>query len=184
MHVEKESILAADFRSLMYRAVLSVGSFETYEKMLSLYRETSMHEEKNRILSALGSIKDVNILQKILEFSMSEEVRAQDALQAIASVTKSHLGKQLAWDYFKNNWQAFVKRYQSGTLLTRIVETVTDSFVTEEVIEDIQDFFKNNSISGTERTVRQSIEMIRFNVAWLNRDKKAIEEFLNLNKDN
>ncbi|XP_008208455.1 puromycin-sensitive aminopeptidase isoform X2 [Nasonia vitripennis] len=183
MHVEKESILPADFRSLVYGAVLSVGNSETYEKMLSLYRETSMHEEKNRILSALGSIKDVNILQKILEFSMSEEVRAQDALQAIASVTKSHQGKQLAWQYFKNNCQTFIKRYQSGTLLTRIVETITESFVTEEVIEDIQGFFKNNPVSGTERTVRQSIEIIRFNVAWLNRDKEAIKEFLNLNKD-
>lgn len=182
MHITKQSILLPDFRSLVYRAVLSVGNYDTFKKLMTIYRETDVHEEKNRILSSLGAIRDENILMKILEFSISEEVRAQDVPRVIESVTTTYQGRLLTWQYFKNNWQIFVKRCQSGTLMKTIVEIVTGKFVTEEIIQDIEDFFEKNHISGTERTIKQRIEIIKFNAAWLNRDKEPIEEFLKTNE--
>lgn len=177
-HVAQKNILPADYRSFVYRTVLSTGNSDTFEQFLSLYRATDVHEEKNRILSSLGAVQDVNKLQRILEFSMSEEVRAQDAFRAIKAVTANRQGQILAWQYFKDNWEKFVDRYQSGILLTIIVQLITENIVKEEMVKDIEEFFQKHSISGTERTVQQSLETIRLNVAWLKRDKDSIEEFL------
>lgn len=178
MHITKEAILPADFRSFVYQAVLSVGNLNTLENMLTLYRESDMHEEKNRILSSLGAVNDVNLLNKVLNFSTSEEVRLQDTCRVLRSVATNPQGRILAWQHFKSNWKNFASRYQSGTLLIGIVKEVTQNIMTEETTKDITEFFQNNSIAGIERTVQQSIETIKLNIAWLNRDKDLIDKFL------
>lgn len=63
--------LPADIRGACYKAVLKHGSIETFDEMLRLYRATDLHEEKDRISRALGSITDVEILKKVVDFAMS-----------------------------------------------------------------------------------------------------------------
>jgi len=58
------------------------------------------------------------------------------------------------------------------------VEVVTENFVSEEMATDVETFFKQNPIRGTERTVQQSVEYIRINASWLARDLKVISDFL------
>ncbi|XP_043483664.1 puromycin-sensitive aminopeptidase-like [Leptopilina heterotoma] len=180
LHIKNETILAADLRSLVYRAVLSstsVDDVENFETMLRLYRECDLHEEKDRILSSLGAVGDVKLLARVLQFSMSDQVRAQDSVFGITSVAMMrYQGRLLAWEFLKEKWDILLDRYKSGFLLTRLVKCITENFVTNEKAQEIEEFFKNQSI--VERTVQQSVETIRLNVAWLNRDKDKIQEFL------
>ncbi|XP_031826671.1 puromycin-sensitive aminopeptidase isoform X2 [Nomia melanderi] len=178
LHVSGKTLLAADLRSPVYRAVLSNGNNEIYQTMLELYREADLHEEKDRILRALGAIKDETLLAEILEFAMSDEVRAQDAVYAIMSVSMTYKGRLMAWDFIKKNWQTLRDRYGGGFLMSRLVKIVTENFVTEEQAKEVEDFFKDHPTPGTERTVQQSVESIRLNVAWLARDLDSIKEFL------
>lgn len=178
LHLAGKTALSADLRSPVYRAVLSGSDPAVYEAMLKLYRQTDLHEEKDRILRALGAIRDEALLMKVLEFAMSDEVRAQDTIFAIMSVTMTYRGRLLAWDFFKDNWKTLVTRYEGGFLLSRLVKYTTENFVTEEKARDIESFFKEHPTPGTERTVQQSIETIRLNAAWLARDKDSIEEYL------
>lgn len=178
LHVSGATLLAADLRSPVYRAVLSVGDTDTYETMLRLYREADLHEEKDRILRALGAIKDETLLAKVLNFAMSDEVRAQDTVFAIMSVAMTYKGRVMAWDFFKENWKTLLDRYGGGFLISRLVKFTTENFVTEERAKDVEEFFKDHPTPGTERTVQQSVESIRLNAAWLARDKDSIKEYL------
>ncbi|XP_076380001.1 puromycin-sensitive aminopeptidase isoform X3 [Megalopta genalis] len=178
LHVSRKTLLSADLRSPVYKAVLSNGNNETYQTMLKLYRETDLHEEKDRILKALGAIKDEAILAEILEFAMSVEVRAQDAVYAIMSASMTYKGRLMAWEFIKKHWETIHDRYDGSFLLTRLVKIVTENFVTEEQANDVENFFKEHPTPGTERTVQQSVESIRLNVAWLARDLDSIKEFL------
>ncbi|XP_006620199.1 puromycin-sensitive aminopeptidase isoform X1 [Apis laboriosa] len=178
LHVSGTTLLAADLRSPVYRAVLSVGDTDTYETMLRLYREADLHEEKDRILRALGAIKDETLLAKVLNFAMSDEVRAQDTVFAIMSVAMTYKGRVMAWDFFKENWKTLLDRYGGGFLISRLVKFTTENFVTEERAKDVEEFFKDHPTPGTERTVQQSVESIRLNAAWLARDKDSIKEYL------
>ncbi|XP_076622057.1 puromycin-sensitive aminopeptidase isoform X2 [Colletes latitarsis] len=178
LHVSHAALLAADLRSPVYRAVLSNGNADTYQTMLKLYREADLHEEKDRILRAFGAIKDETLLGEVLEFAMSDEVRAQDAVYAIMSVSMTYKGRIMAWDFFKRNWHMLRDRYGGGFLMSRLVKIITENFVTEEQAKDVEEFFKDHPTPGTERTVQQSVESIRLNVAWLARDKDSIKEYL------
>lgn len=70
-HACNECPLPADLRSVCYKAVLKNGNEKTFDKMLELYRATDLHEEKDRISRALGSICDPEVLSKVIEFAMS-----------------------------------------------------------------------------------------------------------------
>ncbi|XP_024935803.1 puromycin-sensitive aminopeptidase isoform X2 [Cephus cinctus] len=177
-YVSQGKTLPADLRSPVYRAILSVGDITTYETMLKLYREATLHEEKDRILRSLGALKDEALLVKVLEFAMSDEVRAQDTVFSIMSVAMNYRGRQLAWRFFKDNWKKLMDRYEGAFLLTRLVKFTTENFVTEEAARDVEDFFAKHPIPGTERTVQQSVETIRLNAAWHARDMEAIKNFL------
>ena len=70
-HVDGVATLPADLRSTCYKAVLMDGDESTFQEMLKMYRSTELHEEQDRISRALGSIGDVKILRKVVDFAMS-----------------------------------------------------------------------------------------------------------------
>lgn len=82
--------MPADLRTPCYKAVLQDGDENTFEKMLKLYRSTDLHEEKDRISRALGSIKDVNILKKVIDFAMSVS-KMKTELTSKSSIKKNVL---------------------------------------------------------------------------------------------
>lgn len=151
---------------------------KVYAQMLDLYRATDLHEEKDRISRSLGSIRDVELLKKVVQFAMSGEVRAQDAVFVIISVAMNPKGRDMTWNFFKENWKILMDQYQGGFLLTRLVKGITENFATEERAREVEEFFKKHEFPGTERTVQQSIETIKLNSSWLQRDLIGITEFL------
>lgn len=177
-HIWGTKTLVADLRSPVYRAVLSAADGNIFETMIKLYKNADLHEEKDRILRALGAIKDETLLMKVLNFAMSDEVRAQDTVFAIMSVGMTYKGRLMAWNFFKENWKTLLDRYEGGFLLARLVKFTTENFVTEELAKDVESFFESHPTPGTERTVQQSVESIRLNAAWLARDKDSIKKYL------
>ncbi|KAF7994235.1 hypothetical protein HCN44_003325 [Aphidius gifuensis] len=177
-HVNGENLLPADLRSAVYRAVLADGDEKTFNTMLDLYRKSDLHEEKDRILRSLGSVDNEDLLNKVMEFSMSDEVRAQDTVFVIMSVSSNSKGRILAWEFFKRNWKILLNRYNGVFLLSRLVKYTTENFVTEDKAKEIKEFFKEHPTPGTERAIQQAVESVRMRAAWLARDQAAIENFL------
>ena len=54
----------------------------------------------------------------------------------------------------------------------------TIGFVGEDKAQDVDQFFKQNPVASAERTLKQSLEAIRMNTKWLERDGQAIKEWL------
>ena len=57
-------------------------------------------------------------------------------------------------------------------------QSTTDGFVTEDKAKEVEAFFEEHSAPAAERTVKQSLENIRLNKAWLERDAESIHEWL------
>lgn len=177
-HTAGRSALPADLRSACYKAVLQEGDNDTFEHMLKLYRSTDLHEEKDRISRALGSIQNIGVLKKVIQFAVSDEVRAQDSIFVIVAVAMNPKGRDMTWGFFKENSDKLLDQYQGGFLLARLIKHLTENFASEEKAKEVEAFFKENEFPGAERTVQQSIETIRLNAAWLGRDLAATTEYL------
>ncbi|KAK3888299.1 hypothetical protein Pcinc_007638 [Petrolisthes cinctipes] len=177
-HVAHTTTLPADLRSPVYKTVVAQADEKTYEQMLKLYREADLHEEKDRISRSLGATRDPNLIQRVLQFAMSSEVRNQDTVFVIISVAMTAPGRSAAWAFFKKHYQELVDRYEGGYLVTRLIKYITENFTSEDMAREVEAFFKDRQIPGTERTVQQSLETIRLNAAWLNRDQQTIKKYL------
>lgn len=177
-YVAGESALPADLRSACYRAVLADADERTFARFLQLYRAADLHEEKDRISRALGAVRDPALLARVLDFAVSDEVRAQDTVFVIVSVAVSKNGRDLAWQFFKEHWQEFMDRYQGGFLLARLVKSTTENFASEASAQEIEEFFRTHQSPGTERSVQQALETVRLNAAWLRRDAPGAAAYL------
>lgn len=70
-----------------------------------------MLEEQDRIGRSLGLAKNLNVLKKVLEFAISEDVRSQDTVFIMISVGMNKVGRPLAWNFFKENKKFLGERY-------------------------------------------------------------------------
>lgn len=172
--------LNPDLRHVVYGLVAENGAEEEFEKLLAFYRAADLHEEKNRILRALGAFRKKELLQKTLDFSISEEVRRQDTPLALMGIGLNPAARELAWEFLKANWKLLVERHHGGGFgsITRALSVIAGGLKTLAHFEDVKQFFKVNKVPGIDRAVKQSLERIRSNHEWLKRDKKDIEEWL------
>ena len=167
----------ADLRGVVYRLVAENGDRNDYDKLMKLYRQSPLAEEKDRVLRAICSFKQEELLEKTLKFAFSDEARDQDLLKAFAFVWNNPAGRRLAFEYLKKKWPFIVEKFGGGHLFSRFVSPI-DSFVTMEEADEVEIFFKKNTAPGIERTVAQALEQIRSNAAWLERDSGKIKKFL------
>jgi len=170
--------ISPDIRSAVYRCVASMGQEDDYNTMLRMHEEEELHEEKERLaISGLAAFKSKSLLSKTLEFSLSSSVRSQDSVHMIGSVAQNRLGRDLAWQFYKDNFDLLKDRYQAGFLLSHLVKSCTENFNCEERAAEVENFFACHPLPGSERNVAQAVETIRLSVAWLSRDAQDIADF-------
>lgn len=61
---------------------------------------------------------------------------------------------------------------------THTTQITTSSFATKDKADDIEAFFRENPCPLAETSVKQNCEAIRVNASWLERDRRAVKEWL------
>uniref|UniRef100_A0A7N4NG19 Aminopeptidase n=1 Tax=Sarcophilus harrisii TaxID=9305 RepID=A0A7N4NG19_SARHA len=178
-HVDGKQILSADLRSPVYLTVLKHGDSTTLDIMLKLHKEADMQEEKNRIERVLGATSPPELIQKVLTFALSEEVRPQDTVSVIGGVAGgSKQGRKAAWKFIKDNWEELYNRYQGGFLISRLIKLSVEGFAIDKMAGEVKAFFESHPAPSAERTIQQCCENILLNAAWLKRDAESIHQYL------
>ncbi len=174
----KKKSIHPDLRGAVYGTIVREGGEKEYKEILAMYRAEHMHEEKNRLLGALGATRDKKLLQKTLEFIMTDEVRMQDRNGAFASVLVNPHGRALGWNFLKKNWGKIGEAYGDGNhLLSRLI-SVLNRNTTRPAYNDIKKFFRTHKAPAADRTILQTLEYIDSNIRWLTRDSVKIEKWL------
>ncbi|PIN21544.1 Puromycin-sensitive aminopeptidase [Handroanthus impetiginosus] len=160
-------VLPPDLRRAVYVAVMqnvTKSNRSGYDSLLRVYRETDLSQEKTRILASLASSRDPEITHEFLNFLLSPEVRSQDA---VFGLSVSREARETAWNWLKENWDHICKTYGAGFLITRFVSAVVSPFSSYEKAEEAEQFFASRMKPYFARTVKQSVERIHINAAWV-----------------
>ncbi|MDR3519342.1 MAG: M1 family metallopeptidase [Candidatus Pacebacteria bacterium] len=176
--VQRGEKITPDIRGAIYSIVATYGNKKEYEMFIKLYKNETLHEEKNRIGNALGDFTDPKILEKVCLFAMSKEVRTQDTVGILSGVGMNPLGRDIWWNFVEKNWKVLVTRYGEGGLtLGRAVKALNGS-AEEHHLKSFKKFFATHEAPGAKRSIEQVIERLEGNISWLKRDKKVIQKFL------
>ncbi|XP_076932778.1 aminopeptidase M1-like [Bidens hawaiensis] len=161
-------LLPPDIRRAVYDAVMKkVTSSDRsgFDKLLKVYRETDLSQEKTRILGSLGSCCDPDIILEVLNFLLTPEVRSQDV---VFGLNVSREGREVAWNWLKKNWEHISNTWGRGFLLTRFVSAIVSPLSSHEKVKEVEEFFASHGKQPSiARTLRQSIERVQINTKWV-----------------
>ena len=167
----------ADIRGVIFNLAARTGDASTYDTMWKLQDEAEMEEEKVRLLLALGRFGRRDLLERTLERSLTPEVRSHNTVSMVMSVAGNRLGRDLAWEFVKDNWTEFDRRYGDGEFILSRLVSITSRFTTHDRREDVERFFRDHPAPSVDRAIRQSLERIQINAAWLRRNRRGLTEW-------
>jgi puromycin-sensitive aminopeptidase len=173
-YVKDPATVHPDIRRAAFALAAKAGGPAMYDLLWRLHKTAPLQEEKVRFLAALTQFQQPELLQKTLDRSLSERVRAHETISVVAGVAGNRNGRAMAWEFIKRNWKEFDRRYGEGGFGLMNLVSTTGGFTTREKLEDVETFFAEHPTPAAERTIRQSLERIRLNVAWLERNRSDL----------
>ena len=165
--LKNKNSLAADLQEPVFVLVAWQGNEKTYNKLLSLYKKSTLQEEKIRFLMAMCNFKQKNLLLKTLALSLTPEVRSQNIRVPIMGVSANIYGSDILWPWLKNNWKKLVGRFGVGNPLANRIVASIGSVIDDKQEKDVRKFFKRMPLPGTERVIEQTLERVRIRSKFL-----------------
>ena len=175
------SVLTADTRAVAFSAaVANKPGREAWDAMKALYIANPNDATLRKQASyAMADAQDSGLLQATLDFALSDDVRAQDSVSIVTAVAGNPGGRQLAWQFFKDNFQTFMDRYgQGGFAISNLVNGVASHFVTAPMATAVQERFDAFPVPAAEIEVEEALEAINAHVAFLDASKDQLCQWL------
>ncbi|XP_008059418.1 glutamyl aminopeptidase [Carlito syrichta] len=179
--------LPVNLRLLVYRyGMQNSGNESSWNFTLEQYQNTSLAQEKEKLLYGLASVKNVTLLSRYLDLLKDTNlIKTQDVFTVIRYISYNSYGKSMAWNWIQLNWDYLVNRYTlNDRNLGRIV-TIAEPFNTELQLWQMESFFAKYPEAGAGEQPRQQVlETVKNNIEWLKQNRDTIREwFLNLSKN-
>jgi len=134
------------------------GDAEFYDKLMAALKNPKSPEEYYAYFFTLPQFADPKLLQRTLDYSISPDVRSQDALQLVTGVLANPAGQKLAWDFIRQHWSDLEKA--GGPFASAQVVGATSVFCDAGLRDQVTEFFSAHKVEAAERTYKQSIERI------------------------
>ncbi|KAH9713478.1 Aminopeptidase M1 [Citrus sinensis] len=165
---DKDTILlSADLKKAIYFAVMrnvTTTNRSGFESLLKFYREADAVQEKERILQTIASSPDPALVNEVLTFLISDEVRNQDINYGLSGLRFEC--REAAWRWLQENWDKILMKYE-GFLLHSFARDFVTLFSSNEKADEIEAFFASHVQTGVDKVLKQSIEKIRIKARWM-----------------
>jgi aminopeptidase 2 len=184
-----------NLRGITFKSVLKYSQEDSadFEAILNIYKTASTVDEKMAALGTIGATKDLEFTKKILELTLDENVvKLQDTVYPVNSVAVLSPNKvealEILWNWLVANWSLLHERLApSLSLLDGVLRSCTAYNLGTDFANKVEAWANGNDCSTDEekalrveqvkaakRTLDQSLEMIRANTSWYERDCEQV----------
>uniref|UniRef100_A0A8C5NL72 Aminopeptidase n=1 Tax=Junco hyemalis TaxID=40217 RepID=A0A8C5NL72_JUNHY len=173
--------IPANLRLIVYRyGMQNSGNETSWNYMFDKYQETSLAQEKEKLLYGLASVRNITLLDRYLKYIYNTSlIKSQDVFTVLRYISYNTYGKTMAWDWVRLNWQYLVDRFTiNDRYLGRIV-TIAQTFNTELQLWQVENFFEKYPNAGAGEMPRsQTLEQVKSNIEWLKENKEEIQSWV------
>jgi puromycin-sensitive aminopeptidase len=154
-------------------AVASEGSADDLDRFWARYRGASTPQEEERYLFATTRFPGASEIDRILEASIGDEVRTQDAPYLLARATTNRQHGSRVWRFIAGRWDELLDRFASSNIIGLVsgVRYLTDP----DVVLDVEGFFRTHDIPQNHLMLLQTLERMRVAA---NLRERAVPELL------
>ena len=134
------------------------GDAALFDQLQKVAETSTNPELQEGALRLLAQFEDPALVQRSLDYAVSDKVRNQDALIQFAIAMQIDATRDAAWMYIKGHWD------KVRTLLTpelgNILVGSTGAFCSADARDDVKAFFAEHKVPSGERAMKHSIESI------------------------
>ena len=177
-YLEARDHVHPDIRSVVLNLAAKEGDRTQYDAVWELHKGSALEEEKVRLLGSLTRFEQPKLLDETLERSLGADVRVHETIRVVVGVATNRHGRDRAWEFVKANWDELDRRYGEGGFALMNLVSMVSRFTTQERLEDVERFFADHPTPAADRTIRQSLERVRLNIAWLEHNGGELEASL------
>jgi len=170
-----------------YCNAIDDGGEEEWDFAWERYQNSHVASEKATILSSLACTKEVWLLNRYLNMSVTADsgVRKQDGAKVLGNVALNTVGRYLAFDFIEQEWERVSEIYgKSSFSFSSVMKNMMADRNTEYEIQKLKEFESAHSSelrSGT-RAVKQAIETGEANIVWMEKNYQIIWTWLKSQK--
>ncbi|XP_059161761.1 uncharacterized protein LOC131944899 [Physella acuta] len=172
-----------NFRSTVYCSAISSGGWDEWSFGLKMYTESDLASEKVNLLSALSCTKQPWILNNFLSLVVEKDsvIRKQDALNVITYISSNTVGRSLAWNFFRANFQHLKDTFGASFFSwSNVIDAITRNYNTEFELSEVKAFYasQEGKFGSGERAMQQGIEKISSNIKWMETNRGVLKTWL------
>jgi hypothetical protein len=143
-----------------------------FDEFLSRFRTAPTPQEQTRALYALGEFNDAALINRVVKFAFSSEVKSQNAPFLLARCLANRSHGPRAWTSIRKRWKEANERFPVNTII-RIVQGARD-ITDPSTVADIQAFFAEHPITQSVKPLAQVLERQSVNAALRKREQPII----------
>ncbi|KAK5575734.1 hypothetical protein RB653_006868 [Dictyostelium firmibasis] len=170
-----QSSLPSDIRSSVLVTVVKNGGEVEQQEIINRYLASNDIAEKSGLLSVVCQSPSDELVLKALKFSVSKDVRSCESYMLWRV---SNQFKPVVWKYFTENFKAINEMFNQNVLFAYMITFSLSSKMSEQQLQQVEDFFKQNPVPIADRSIKQDLEQIRNNTKWFNSFNKDLLKWI------
>ncbi|PIC54856.1 hypothetical protein B9Z55_003937 [Caenorhabditis nigoni] len=143
------------------------GGTTAWERIWKAYKSATSPSEKNNIIGALTSTKDVTLINRILKYCLDGKIKPNLIPRVFSYFALNQNTRNTVWKYFKNHFSEFHVILGKGSLMASCVKCLAEPLSTENELEELKDFLKSQKFEEDGQIkMEMTYEQIELNIQW------------------
>jgi len=140
-------------------AVAADGNAEDFERYWQRYKGAATPQEEERYLFATARFPGEAEIRRVLDASVSDEVRTQDAPYLLARSTTNRQHGPTVWRFIAERWDELQDRFASSNIIGLVsgIRYLSDP----DVVGEVEAFFETHDIPQNHLMLQQGLERMR-----------------------
>jgi aminopeptidase N/puromycin-sensitive aminopeptidase len=159
--------------------VAAKGDEAMYEKIQHLAQTATDPDLQEDALHTLTRFQRPELVERTLEYAVSDEVRSQDKWMLIARLLARRETQDAAWAFVQQHW-AEIERKATENSGARIVGA-TGAFCSVEKRDEVSSFFAAHPVASAERTLAKAVDRMNDCVALRAAQEPDLRRWLDAN---
>jgi aminopeptidase N/puromycin-sensitive aminopeptidase len=134
------------------------GDAILFAQLQNVYETSKNPELQEGALRLLAEFKDPVLVQRSLDYAVSDKVRNQDTAIQFAISLQIDEDRDQAWKYIQDNWDKVQK--QLTTEMGADLVSATGNFCTADARDDVKHFFASHKVLSSDMSLLHAIEHI------------------------
>jgi len=176
--LDDRSAVASSVAQLAVKIAAEDGDADLFDRMVVEAKRVKGSRDQRRIYAALGSFLDPALERRSLALILDPAFEAREAITIFWTALDDRRTRDLAWDYFRTNYDALAARLPSEYL--PVLPRAGAVFCDAKRQDEVRAFFEPRigKVEGAERPLAQSLEKVAQCEQVTASQREGVEKFL------